>query len=92
MFTATCTLILHGKSNQHAAAEVTRALLDRLRETLSASCGTIVLTPARIEAGEGPSPITTMDAIRAPLEGAGVEYIEQDGGEPGVLLRKLWVG
>ena len=44
-------------------------------------------TVARLERGETLSP-RTIAAIRASLEGAGVEFIEQNGGGPGVRLRK----
>ncbi len=44
-------------------------------------------TIARLERGEALYP-RTIAAIRAALEAAGVEFIEQNGGGPGVRLRK----
>jgi transcriptional regulator with XRE-family HTH domain len=44
-------------------------------------------TVARFERGEGLKE-RTIEAIRAALEKAGVEFIDEDGGGPGVRLRK----
>lgn len=44
-------------------------------------------TISRLERGEELKP-TTIAAIRAALETAGVEFIEENGGGPGVRLRK----
>lgn len=44
-------------------------------------------TIARLERGEELKP-RTIDAIRAALEAAGVEFIPENGGGPGVRLRK----
>lgn len=44
-------------------------------------------TVSRLEAGESLKE-RTVDAIRAALEAAGVEFIPQNGGGPGVRLRK----
>ena len=44
-------------------------------------------TVARLERGE-PLRERTVDAIRAALESAGVEFIAENGGGPGVRLRK----
>ncbi|WP_246376366.1 XRE family transcriptional regulator [Gluconacetobacter aggeris] len=44
-------------------------------------------TITRLERGESLYP-RTVDAIRAALEGAGVEFIAENGGGPGVRLSK----
>jgi hypothetical protein len=44
-------------------------------------------TIARLEAGERLQP-RTVEAIRAALEKAGIEFIDEDGGGPGVRLRR----
>lgn len=44
-------------------------------------------TVARLEAGDELTP-RTIGAIRAALEGAGVEFISDNGGGPGVRLKK----
>jgi transcriptional regulator with XRE-family HTH domain len=51
-------------------------------------------TVQRAETTEGPPSITraNMQAIRTALEAAGVEFIEENGGGPGVRLRKPATG
>ncbi|MEM9309789.1 MAG: helix-turn-helix transcriptional regulator [Pseudomonadota bacterium] len=44
-------------------------------------------TIARLERGEGLKP-ATVEAIRNALENAGVEFIAENGGGPGVRLKK----
>lgn len=44
-------------------------------------------TISRLERGEELKP-STIDTIRAALEAAGVEFIPENGGGPGVRLRK----
>lgn len=44
-------------------------------------------TVTRLEAGEELKP-RTVDAVRSALEAAGVEFIAENGGGPGVRLRK----
>ena len=43
-------------------------------------------TVARLERGESLAP-RTLDAIRTALESAGIEFIEANGGGPGVRLK-----
>ena len=64
-----------------------RALLDWSRERLSEVCGVPVRTLDRLEKGEGVPQKRTIAAIRTALEAAGVEFIEQNGGGPGVRLK-----
>ena len=45
-------------------------------------------TIARLERGE-PLRDRTVDSIRSALEAAGVEFIAENGGGPGVRLRKI---
>jgi transcriptional regulator with XRE-family HTH domain len=56
-----------------------------IRELASAS-GVSADTISRLERGETLHP-RTIAAIRTALEAAGVEFIEQNGGGPGVRLR-----
>lgn len=56
-----------------------------LAEAASVSTQTI----SRLERGEDLKP-ATVEAIRAALELAGVEFIPENGGGPGVRLRKEW--
>ena len=45
-------------------------------------------TLSRLKESEGTSRPATIAAIRAALEAAGVEFIPQNGGGPGVRLRR----
>jgi hypothetical protein len=49
-----------------------------------------VATIRRVETIEGQIPVTAANeaALRASLESAGVEFIDENGGGPGVRLRK----
>lgn len=53
---------------------------------LAKAAGVSPDTVARLERGEDLRP-ATVAAIRAALEAAGVEFIEENGGGPGVRLR-----
>lgn len=53
---------------------------------LAKEAGVSVDTVSRLERGEELQP-RTLAAIRAALEAAGVEFIPQNGGGPGVRLR-----
>ena len=54
---------------------------------LATAAGVSPDTVARLERGEELRP-STVEAIRAALEAAGVEFIAENGGGPGVRLRK----
>lgn len=54
---------------------------------LAASAGVTPETVVRLEKGERLRP-RTLAAIRTALEAAGVEFIPENGGGPGVRLRK----
>ncbi|WP_227323313.1 helix-turn-helix domain-containing protein [Acidisoma silvae] len=72
-----------------AQSRAARGLLDWSRDRLSAECGVAKRTIVRFEAEEGETRASTLAAIRAALETAGVEFIAENGGGPGVRLRKL---
>jgi predicted transcriptional regulator len=68
-----------------------RALLGWSQENLVEKSGLSYPTIARIEAasdGEIAGRSTTAEKIVAALEKGGVEFIEENGGGPGVRLRK----
>lgn len=67
-----------------------RALLDWSREELSSACSVPARTLHRLERGEGVPQRRTVDAIRAALEAAGVEFT--NGAAPGVRLRRGQAG
>jgi transcriptional regulator with XRE-family HTH domain len=70
-----------------AQLRAARALVDWSREDLAAAAKTTTRTLARIEAGETEPRGSTLAAIRAALEAAGVEFIAENGGGAGVRLR-----
>lgn len=65
-----------------------RALKGLSQDDIAKTLGTSSKTVRRAEAGEGTVAQATIDAIRAALEAAGVEFIEENGGGPGVRIRK----
>jgi transcriptional regulator with XRE-family HTH domain len=64
-----------------------RAALQLGVRELAATADVSPTTITRLERGEDLYP-RTVAAIRAALEAAGVEFIEENGGGPGVRLRK----
>jgi predicted transcriptional regulator len=67
-----------------------RALLDWSQEQLATAAEISVPTVKRLEAQDGPlgGRTETGRKIRLALEQAGVEFIDENGGGPGVRLRK----
>jgi len=65
-----------------------RALIGWSREQLAKESGATTRTVARFELDEGTTRPSTLAAIRQTLEAAGVEFIDENGGGPGVRLRK----
>lgn len=65
-----------------------RALIGWTRERLSETSGVPVRTIARLEDGDTKPRSSTSSCIRTALEAAGVEFIPENGGGPGVRLRK----
>ncbi len=72
-----------------AQSRAARGLLDWTRDRLAAASGVATRTLLRFEASEGETREATIAAIRAALEAAGIEFIEQNGGGPGVRLRRV---
>lgn len=65
-----------------------RGLLGWSRERLAEESSVPVRTLDRLEAGETAPRRATLAAVEAALCGAGVEFIPENGGGPGVRLRK----
>ncbi len=67
-----------------------RALLAWSQEQLATAAAVSIPTIKRLEAHDGPlgGRSETEAKIRAALEGAGVQFIDENGGGPGVRLRK----
>lgn len=67
-----------------------RALLDWSQEQLAAAANVSVATIKRLEAHDGPlgGRAQTGTKIETALEKGGIEFIEENGGGPGVRLKK----
>ena len=67
-----------------------RALLDWSQEQLAAAAEVSIPTIKRLEANDGPlgGRELTVEKILYALEAAGMEFIDENGGGPGVRLRK----
>ena len=65
-----------------------RALLNWSQDQLEAAASVAKKTIADFERGSRQPYPRTVQAIRTALEAAGVEFIEENGGGPGVRLRK----
>ncbi|NTE91736.1 helix-turn-helix transcriptional regulator [Agrobacterium tumefaciens] len=69
-----------------AQIRAARALIDWTREDLADASGVTVRTLARLEGAQTIARQTTLKALSAALEAAGVEFIPENGGGPGVRL------
>ncbi len=67
-----------------------RAILRWSGETLAEKAGVGIQTIKRIEAVDGvpPGRAATVSDIQRALEAAGIEFIDENGGGPGVRLRE----
>jgi hypothetical protein len=67
-----------------------RSLIRWRAQDLAKESSVGVATIRRAELAEGPTALTTANdqAIRRTLEAAGIEFIDENGGGPGVRLRK----
>ena len=73
-----------------AQLRAARAMLGWMQSRLANASGVSLPTIKRIEPGNGPLPVraSTAKALTKALERAGVEFIAENGGGPGVRLRK----
>jgi len=71
-----------------AQVRAARGLLAWSQDKLAAASGIPKRTIARMELAEAAPQRRTVQAIRAAFESAGVEFIAENGGGPGVRLRK----
>jgi transcriptional regulator with XRE-family HTH domain len=65
-----------------------RGLLAWSQQELAEKARVGVVTVHQLEAGIGQPRQATLEVIRRAFEAAGVEFIEENGGGPGVRLRK----
>ncbi|MEI7607557.1 MAG: hypothetical protein WCJ64_09240, partial [Rhodospirillaceae bacterium] len=56
---------------------------------LAESSGILAMTITRFETGKTGGYAATLDKLKRALESAGVEFIAENGGGPGVRLRKV---
>lgn len=81
----------HGDMATPEQLRAARAMLDLSQADLAARVGQSTMTIRRAETSGGPMVASqTIDAIRAALEAAGVEFIPENGGGPGVRLRSTF--
>ncbi|MBL6458833.1 helix-turn-helix domain-containing protein [Belnapia sp. T6] len=72
-----------------AQLRAARALLDWTRADLASAASTTERTITRLETGRNTARAGTAAALRRALEAAGVEFIDANGGGPGVRLRHM---
>jgi transcriptional regulator with XRE-family HTH domain len=65
-----------------------RGLLNWKQQDLAHHAGIGVVTVHQLEAGTSKQRRATLDVIRRAFERAGVEFIDANGGGPGVRLRE----
>jgi transcriptional regulator with XRE-family HTH domain len=65
-----------------------RALLDWSQQDLAGQSRVGVVTIRQLEAGVHEPRPATLQVVRQALEAAGVEFIDENGGGPGVRLRR----
>jgi transcriptional regulator with XRE-family HTH domain len=65
-----------------------RGLLDWSQAELADKAGVGIVTVRQFEAGDHESRRATLDVIKRAFESAGVEFIDQNGGGPGLRLKK----
>ena len=65
-----------------------RGLLDWNQQDLAREAGVGIVTVHQLEAGTSQPRRATLQVIKRAFEKAGVEFIDENGGGPGVRLRK----
>jgi transcriptional regulator with XRE-family HTH domain len=65
-----------------------RGLLDWTQQELADKARVGIVTVRQLEAGTNQPRRATLEVIRRCFEAAGIEFIDEDGGGPGVRLRK----
>jgi transcriptional regulator with XRE-family HTH domain len=65
-----------------------RGLLGWSQQHLARQAGVGLVTVHQLEAGTSQPRRATLDVIRRAFEAAGVDFIDENGGGPGVRLRK----
>ena len=71
-----------------AQARAARGLLGWNQQDLAKEAGVGIVTVHQLEAGTSQPRRATLDVIKRAFERAGVEFLDENGGGPGVRLRK----
>jgi transcriptional regulator with XRE-family HTH domain len=71
-----------------AQCRAARGLLAWSQQELADAAGVGVVTVHQLEAGTSEPRRATLDVIRRAFEKAGVEFIDENGGGPGVRLQR----
>ena len=72
-----------------AQCRAARGLLDWSQQDLASQAGVGIVTVRQLEAGVNEPRRSTLEVVRQAFERAGVEFIDENGGGPGVRMRKL---
>ena len=71
-----------------AQCRAARGLLDGSQQDLASQAGVGIVTVRQLEAGVNEPRRSTLEVVRQAFERAGVEFIDQNGGGAGVLLKR----
>ena len=71
-----------------AQCRAARGLIGWSQQDLATEAGVGLVTVHQLEAGTSQPRHATLDVIRRAFEKGGVEFIDENGGGPGVRLRK----
>ena len=71
-----------------AQCRAARGLLDWSQQDLADRASVGIVTVRQLEAGLNEPRRSTLEVVRQAFERAGVHFIEENGGGPGVRLRK----
>jgi len=71
-----------------AQCRAARGLLDWSQQDLASQAGVGIVTVRQLEAGVNEPRRSTLEVVRQAFERAGVEFIDENGGGPGLRLRK----
>jgi transcriptional regulator with XRE-family HTH domain len=72
-----------------AQCRAARGLLDWSQQELAQKAGVGIVTLRQLEAGAHEPRRATLEVVKRCLESAGVEFIDENGGGPGVRLKKV---
>jgi transcriptional regulator with XRE-family HTH domain len=70
-----------------AQCRAARGLLDWTQQELADKAGIGIVTVRQVEAGLSKPRRATLEVIKRAMEAAGIEFIDGNGGGPGVRLR-----